>query len=456
MARRDLPGDLAEFQLISGTLSGTFDQGRRNTIGTFSATWTTANTTEHLTGFFLGRLFFGTRNGTNQAFFGHITTSDTNFTGRLLLQGEGLIRITGHYQASFLPALTGPYHIGVQSFHLVDPDRPENFTTDPMDVREFMVNLWYPLDPNASGTPDLYMDPPTFLWLKNQSPIPLISIPNNAYEFVHPHGHQGALIAPGLHPILVFSPGYDGVYQIYTSLIEDLASHGFVVAAINHPYVSGITVFPDGHTVDIATPPTDPVERVAFMNMSLRTIVEDAKTTIDFLTGLNATNSTFGGTLDLGCVGMFGHSFGGGNTGVCLLEDARVKAGLTLDGYFTPSFMNGTIDKPLLMMVQEARFANDSNTMYVWNHTSADVFKVGINGSTHYAFTDVGVLLSHLVPLIPPKLLGFGTIPPKRMVNLTRTYEVAFFEVYLDGRPLQDLLNLSARFPEAMVDYRLG
>lgn len=242
----------------SGDLHGTLDQGRRDTLGTFSVEWTTDNTTEHLTGSYLGRLFFGTNDNRTQTVIGRITTTATGFTGRLLLQSEGLIRITGHYQASFLPALTGPSKIGVQSFQIVDPDRPEYFTPDPMDVREFMVNLWYPLDPNATGTPCLYMDPPTFLWLKNQSPIPLISIPNTAYTFVHPHGQQDALVAPGLHPILVFSPGYDGVYQIYTSLIEDLASHGFVVAAINHPYVSGITVFPDGHAIGIATPPPTP------------------------------------------------------------------------------------------------------------------------------------------------------------------------------------------------------
>jgi len=442
----------------SGSLQGTIDQGRRDTLGTFTADWTNNATTGHVTGFFCGSLFLGRWEGANQSslLVGHVATNATGFTGLLILQGHGLVRITGQYQASFLPALTGPYHIGVQSIPLVDPNRPEYFTADPTDVREFMVQLWYPRDPNASGPQDPYMDPLTFLWLKNQSPVPLITIPDTAYRFVHPHGQLNSQVAAGLHPVLVFSPGYDGVYQIYTSLIEDLASHGFVVAAINHPYVSGITVFPDGHTVDIATPPTDPVERAAFMNMSLRTIIGDAKFTLDFLTTLNATNSTFGGTLDLGRVGMLGHSFGGANTAVCCLEDARFKAGLTLDGYFDTGFLNGTISQPFLLMVQEARFANDSNTMFVWNHTTGDVFKVGITGSTHYAFTDVGTLLSHLVPLIPPRLLGFGTIAPKRMVNVTRAYEVTFFEVYLDGRPVQDLIDLSATFPEVMVDYRLA
>jgi hypothetical protein len=80
---------------------------------------------------------------------------------------------------------------------------------------------------------------------------------------------------------------------------------------------------------------------------------------------------------------------------------------------------------------------------------------MSINGSTHYAFTDVGVLLSHLVPLIPPKLLMFGSIPPKRMVNITRSYITVFFEVTLKGQPIETLLNLTTQFDEVVFDYKL-
>ena len=107
------------------------------------------------------------------------------------------------------------------------------------------------------------------------------------------------------------------MFQIYTSFIEDLVGHGFVVVSINHPYISGITVFPDGRTVGLASVPTDPVARSAFFNMSLRTIVEDAKFVLDTITEMNATDPDFSGHFDLSQVGMYGHSFGGANTAVC-------------------------------------------------------------------------------------------------------------------------------------------
>jgi hypothetical protein len=153
---------------------------------------------------------------------------------------------------------------------------------------------------------------------------------------------------------------------------------------------------------------------------------------------------------------MYGHSFGGANTAVCCYEDSRFRAGLTLDGVFYEQFIPGNITVPFLYIFAESRLANDSTVTYMWNHTVDDTFKMSIIGSTHYAFTDVGVLLSHLVPLIPPRLLSFGSIAPKRMVNITRTYVTVFFEVTLKGQPIETLLNLSSQFDEVQFDYKLG
>ena len=446
----------------SGSLWGSLNQGRRATHGSFSAEWNTSAGTENGTmdGIFSGILIVGhwivtgAEKTTNM--IGILRLNETHFTARLFIIGTGVITISGAHDASFLQKPTGSYGIGVQTMHLVDSSRLENFTTNMSDVREMMVQLWYPIETSSSGTRSEYMNYPTFQWLKGRSPIPLVTIPNDAYLFVRPHGRNETNIAAGMFPVVVFSPGYDGVYQIYTSFIEDLVSHGFVIVSINHPYVSGITVFPDGRTVGLAEVPTEPVARSEFFNMSLRTIVEDAKFVVDTITEMNATDPEFSGHFDLSALGMYGHSFGGANTAVCCYEDSRFCAGLTLDGVFYQQFIPGNISVPVLFMFAEARLSNDATIMYLWNHTTDDTFKMNISGSTHYAFTDVGVLLSHLVPLIPPRLLLFGSIAPKRMVNITRTYVTVFFEVTLKDAPVETLLNLSAQFDEVQFDYKLG
>jgi dienelactone hydrolase len=447
---------------MSGSFWGVLNQNRRPTRGTFSGEWNSTDGTDTGTfhGIYYGLILVGQWNssatGKTSRITGILRLNETQFTARVISSGTVLLDLAGSHDASFLPRLTGPFGVGVRTMHLVDMSRPENFTTDPSDFREMMIQLWYPLETTDQGTRTEYMDYPTFQWLKDRSPIPLITIPNNAYLFVRPHVRNQTTIASGLFPVVVFSPGYDGVYQIYTSFIEDMVSHGFVVVSINHPYVSGITVFPDGRTVGLAEVPTDPVAQAAFFNMSLRTIVGDAKFVLDTITTMNTSDPDFSGHFDLSRVGMYGHSFGGANTAVCCYEDQRFRAGLTLDGVFYTQFTPGNITVPFLFMFAEARLTNDSTIMYLWNHTTDDTFKLSILGSTHYAFTDVGVLLSHLVPLIPPRLLMFGSIPPKRMVNITRTYVTVFFEVYLKGEPIETLLNLSSQFDEVQFDYKLG
>jgi len=445
-----------------GSLWGSLNQGRRATQGSFSGEWNTSGGGEQgtISGSFSGFLIIGqwTVAGAEKTtnMIGLLRLNDTQFSARVFIIGTEMINIVGIHHVSFLPEPTGSYGIGVQTMHLVDTGRPENFTTNTSDDREMMIQLWYPIETENEGTRSQYMDYPTFQWLKGRSPIPLVTIPNDAYLFVRPHGRNDSSIATGMFPVVVFSPGYDGVYQIYTSFIEDLVSHGFIVVSINHPYVSGITVFPDGRTVGLAEVPTDPVARSEFFNMSLRTIVEDAKFVLDTIAKMNATDLEFSGHFNLSAVGMYGHSFGGANTAVCCYEDARFRAGLTLDGVFYPQFLPGNITVPMLFMFAEKRLSNDATIMYLWNHTINDTFKTNISGSTHFAFTDVGVLLSHLVPLIPPRLLSFGSIAPKRMVNITKTYVTSFFEVSLKGVPLGTLLNLSMLYDEVQFEYKLG
>ena len=43
-----------------------------------------------------------------------------------------------------MPKLTGQYPIGSTAHHWVDKERKEWFTDDPSDVRQIMVQLWYP------------------------------------------------------------------------------------------------------------------------------------------------------------------------------------------------------------------------------------------------------------------------------------------------------------------------
>jgi len=437
-----------------GKIWGNLNFGRSSSKGNFQGFWNSSDGELFgaIEGKFRNNFLTGIIKNNNEEshlfFIGFILVNNTGFKAIILNPRLPIKNILGEYEASFLPPITGPYGIGVKTMHLIDENRLENFTQDdPDDFREMMIQIWYPIDKEIRQLHAEYMDAPTFSWLKGRSPIPLFMIPNKAYLFVHPYSKIEVPIVENemIFPVIIFSPGYDGVYQIYTSLIENIVSHGFVVASINHPYVSGITVFPDGRTVNISkNPPGD---------LSLRSVVEDAKFVLDKITEMNSTHADFNGRFDLSKVGMFGHSFGGASTSICCYEDDRFCCGLTLDGVFYIDSIEQGIEKPFLMMIAENRF-NDDNVKDMWDHLLADAFKVQINGSTHYAFTDVGLLLKHYVPLIPINILGFGEMPPKNMVNITRAVELLFFEVYLKGKPVEDLLNLLSSLEEITFEIK--
>jgi len=439
---------------IDGYIWGDLNFGRSQSLGRFYGQYNISDERSNglINGIFRKHLLFGVikniSDDSNHLFIGLLSFNKTGFKATIFCLGIQTIYINGRYEASFLPPITGPYGVGVKSMHLIDESRLEEFTPDnPDDYREMMIQIWYPIDKEILEPKIDYMDPPTFAWLKGRSPIPLFTIPDNAYQFVCPHGRNEVSISDDeqMYPVIIFSPGYDGVYQIYTSLIEDIVSNGFIVVSINHPYVSGITVFPDGR--EIYTSPDPPGD------LSLRSVVDDAKFVLDTITEINNSDPNFNSRFDLSKVGMYGHSYGGASTSICCYEDSRFSCGLTLDGVFYLEYISEGIDQPFLLMIADNRF-NDNNVQNMWDKLNNDGYKVQINGSTHYAFTDVGVLLKHLVPIIPPRLLGFGKIEPKNMVNITRKIELLFFEVYLKDRSVDDLINLLSSYEEVLYDVK--
>ncbi|MDG6219110.1 MAG: hypothetical protein QCI00_06690, partial [Candidatus Thermoplasmatota archaeon] len=393
---------------------------------------------------------------TNKAMivYGTIQATMPSFTFSVQIPFIGRITGQGTYDGSFLPAPTGPYTVGIRSYHVVDETREEWFTDDPSDYRELMITVWYPSEYDGFDNRKPYMDAITFDWLRNKGPIPLISIPKDAYKFVNPYLYEDVpAVTTESFPILLFSPGYDGVDTIYTSFIDDLVSHGYIVVSMNHPYVSGITVFPDGRAVYLADRPGNFSESFEFLKQSQRTVIEDALFTLDFVEELHRTDPVLSGCFDVSRVGMFGHSFGGAATMSCCYEDERIQAGFTLDGVVYDEFLTGPIATPFLLMCAENRF-NHSSYDHVWNQFFSDAYQIGIIGSTHYGFTDVGVLLSHMMPLIPASILGFGTVNPIHLIRITRLFELAFFDVFLKEYDKEMLTDLFNEFSDVMVKIK--
>jgi dienelactone hydrolase len=155
-------------------------------------------------------------------------------------------------------------------------------------------------------------------------------------------------------------PGGSALTTDFTTLAEDLASHGYVVVGFDAPYRSGVVVFPDGRVVlrspaantdDLAAPGAQ--ER--FVTKILPMWSGDAQFVADQLDRLNGADPSgrFKGRLDMRRLGIFGHSFGGATALQFCHDDSRCKAGIDLDGEPSGSVVKEGLTQPFLFLLSD-------------------------------------------------------------------------------------------------------
>src|ERR1700744_1510729 len=150
----------------------------------------------------------------------------------------------GQVPALCLPKPSGPRPVGTTSLWLTDASRPDPWAAE-VTARELMISLWYPAA-TPGGPRAQYMTPAeSELQLAGRGltglpPGTLAAVETSAVSDAPPAGQQRSL------PLVVLSPGFTSSRSTLTALAEDLASHSYVVAGIDHTYESFATAFPDG------------------------------------------------------------------------------------------------------------------------------------------------------------------------------------------------------------------
>lgn len=268
-----------------------------------------------------------------------------------------------------LPAPTGRFAIGRVTLLCTDELRVEPLEPH-RGPRRLMVDVWYPAT-SADGTPSEYLNVPAFEQALGTDG--LRKQLGSAYGLVRAgvvrtHAMVGAPFAslPKRSAVLIFSPGGGMVKELYAAQLEDLASHGYVVAAITHTYDGFVTVFPDGTQAvyDGKRWPKQPsFEGAANLNQ-LEWHAGDIRVVLDELGRLNApaeaSRFPFAGRLDLARVGAFGHSFGGIAAARACQKDQRIQACLNQDGAvaMAPFYLDAQgwgMDQPFMLIERAPR-----------------------------------------------------------------------------------------------------
>lgn len=331
-----------------------------------------------------------------------------------------------------LPVGTGKYSVGTIELQLTDFSRTDPVAKNTSSTgRSFMVQLFYP----ATNTNKYPLAP----YIKPQSArINEIfnNLPTGTLSNVQTNSHAGAPIRSCDDiQVILFSPGYSVSRQFYTTYVEDLASRGYLVVALDHPYDAIVVEFPDG-TLVYADPAAD-MEDLTYVSKVLNARVGDATFVIDGLRG-NLTKSIPGvrTRLRITEIGMFGHSFGGAASAETMRINNQIRGGLNMDGTIYGDSPNTGLGRPFALMgVPSHNLSSDTTWSSFWAKLRGWKKALVLVGAEHLAYSDYSVLISLLsleTVLTPEGVKAvIGTIDGKQANEVVRVYIRAFFDFVL-------------------------
>ena len=182
-------------------------------------------------------------------------------------------------------------------------------------------------------------------------------------------------------PVVLFSPGFGVEHELYAGLVEDLASHGYVVVAIAHPHDASIVQFPDGHVV-VPSSQMDMAEALAVR-------VADTRFVLTQLARLDRSG-LFAGKLDLGRhrdVRTLARWSGSRiNDARRSTHPRRRRPGRpAVRRELAPPDSRG----PFMLMNAEPGFAAEPNRAGFWNSLRGPRYAVDVRGARHFAFSDL-------------------------------------------------------------------
>lgn len=342
-------------------------------------------------------------------------------TGRIIAKSLSVILLLSLTLAPALifpqytePPKTGDYGVATQTYTYTDNERIETFS-DSGENRKLTVQFWYPSD------------------------------------------------AQGKSPLIVFSHGAFGIRASNTSTYTNLASNGYIVCSIDHPYHAAGTVDTDGkltigsptfmqQVVDINQDLYSEEEKLSIYRewMTLRT--DDISFVLDtILEKAQAGNDPIFSMIDTGAIGLMGHSLGGAASVQLGRDRDDIDAVIDIDGTLLGE-ERGIVDGevilndepyplPILNFYSEyviKELAAEPDYVYPNKYLtsiSPTAYEICIRGSNHMSYTD----LPFFCPLLADQLSGISggdtssSVDKNYCVQTMNQLILEFFNCYLKG-----------------------
>ncbi len=350
-----------------------------------------------------------------------------------------------------LPEPGGAFAVGRTELVLTDASRLETTTPSPSDRRDVPLVVWYPATAGTGRVAD-YVDADLHAALRASGELSALQV--SALRWVRPHAREAAQVsdADRVYPVLLLSPGNATNVEFYSVIAEALASRGYVVVGMNHPYQVTAARLSDGsvavYRAPASPPGSDGAETETRARIDQR--VADVRFVLDELSDLDAVGDLDADRLDLDRLGILGHSNGGVAAVSACREDARLDACVNMDGQlaggpFGASATDRAPAQPFLFLTKEIGLHPELGARF--EEAGDGAFRVVVPAARHEQFADG--------PLLTPSLLPVPRTS-ERVSAAVKGVVAAFFDTTLRGAP-ETVLGDVDTSTDVFVDvYPLG
>ena len=357
------------------------------------------------------------------------------------------------------PMPTGEYAVGTFSYTVYN-DREEKMYNAIGTKRSIPVKVYYPVSKESvEGLPKArYMSKATVDAIRKNFYVPI------NYEKVESDGtnrsecyENAPFIEGGRFPLILFNYGYSSFLEANTYLLIELASHGYIVASVGHPYEGMVTTLDDGTVYKQAKGLSSKVyspflpstiallklqkakgtneelwERFDAMQKKYNRFLMDRipEWELDTKAALKYLKENYPGRIDLeNGIGVTGHSFGGATAyALCEDEPETFTCGINIDGGLFGNHDGKVITAPFLQMNCEAN-KTAVTVAFVKNKNVA--YHAVLRDMQHLGFSD----LKHVIPLKSQ----VGKLDPDTAHKTVCGIHLEFFDAYLKkakGKPV--------------------
>lgn len=315
-----------------------------------------------------------------------------------------------------LPAPTGSHKVETATYTYTDTSRIETFAADSKN-RKVTVEFWYPAD------------------------------------------------AAGKYPVVLFDHGAFGMKGSNKSTFEELASHGYVVGSIDHPYHSLYTKDTDGVTTlvnrafmqevqDVNAGVYDDQKAFELEQAWLKLRKDDVNFILDtILKNASGDSQKVYQLVDTDKIGLFGHSLGGAAS-VQLGRDRKdIDAVINLDGDLLGEYQGVKDGKPVINQAvypvpvlniwtddMKRAFESADPSMELPMKrilaTAPKAYEAYVGGTNHMSLTDLPLISPVAVQLISGSFgkVGDSAADSRYVIETMNKLVLQFFDANLKGQ----------------------